>query len=69
MIKTMDIDGELVFKIGGASVFKPCGEIVRISPEAQNIIDEIRAETGMSAASVASELIKFAGAHYSIKKW
>lgn len=68
MIQTMDVNGELIFKIGGAAVFKPCGEIVRISPEAQTVIDEIRAETGMSAASVASELIKFAGAHYSIKK-
>lgn len=68
MIQTMDVNGELVFQISSGQLFKPCGEIVRISPEAQTVIDEIRAVTGMSAATVASELIKFTGAHYSIKK-
>ena len=68
MVEIKDEGGELVFCLNNGSNFKPVGDIVRISPEAQAVIDEIRAETGLSAMAIASKLITFGGAHYSIRK-
>jgi hypothetical protein len=68
LVDIKDEGGELIFTLNGASGFTPTGNIIRISPDAAKVIDEIRAETGLPASSVASALIAFAGQHYTVKR-
>ena len=67
MVTTKDNGGELIFTVTEATE-SPCGNTVRINEEAQAVINEIRAETGLSAAAIASRLIIFAGAHYTVER-
>lgn len=66
MVKTEDKNGELIFSISGG---KPTiADHVKITPEAQERLAEVCAETGLSARRVASEFILFASEHYSVRK-
>lgn len=68
MVNIKDEGGELVFTVDHTNEITPTNCIIRVTPEASKVIDEIRAETGLSTKSVASALICFAGAHYSVTK-
>ena len=41
--------------------------VVRITPEAYNLVEEVSARTGFSNAYIASEMIKYAAEHTEIK--
>lgn len=41
--------------------------VVRITPEAYNRIEDVSAQTGLSIAFIASQMILFAGEHMEIK--
>ena len=67
MVNIKDEGGELVFEMSKLTNISETGNIIRISPDAAKVIDEIRIETGLSIRAVADELIKFAGKHYSVR--
>lgn len=68
MVNIKEEGGELVFAVDVASGISPTGNIVRVSADAARVIEEIRAETGLSTQAVASALITYAGKHYSVEK-
>lgn len=68
MVNIKEEGGELVFELSKFTNITETGNIIRISPDATKVIDEIRIETGLSIRAVADELIKFAGKHYSVRR-
>lgn len=68
MIDIKEDGNELIFDMTRADEITPTGNIIRISAEAATVIDEIRAETGLPASSVASALIAYAGKHYTVRR-
>lgn len=57
---------KLVFK-----VFKyeePCGDVVRISKDAREVVNQIQRETGLPASKIVSECIRFISERYEVKE-
>lgn len=57
--------GKLIFRIH--KNYQPtCGNIVRISDEAVELVHQIQRETGFSARKIISDMIKYGAQNYEI---
>ena len=60
------MDEKIILEIYEAEPIK--GGVVRIRKEALDIVQQLQAETGLTASKIISECIKFASQHYEVKK-
>ena len=60
------MDEKMILEIHEAEPIK--GEVVRIHKETLDIVQQLQAETGLTASKIISECIKFASQHYEIRE-
>ena len=60
------MDEKMILEIYEAEPIR--GGVVRIRKEALDIVQQLQAETGLTASKIISECIKFASQHYEVKK-
>lgn len=58
---------QLVFKAPRKTVRKRKTPVIRISPEAYSLIEDVSAKTGLSNSYIASKMIEFAAANTAIE--